>query len=166
MQSIYNKSLKSRYDKTKKQKLFLQSKLRKGKFEIKSAKHYLMILKGFTYLLKKQNSKIKIEDNTAEKLTHNLFHTKGSNFSTTEIETNVKINNKILLEYLIFLIRDKGFIKCDLNKIPLIVSKNINYKAKGFSYKNLYKLFNEIICENELTFKGVTSVRALNNEII
>ena len=168
LQSIYNKSLNSKYDKIKKRKVLLEKELRKGKFQTTSVKYYPLILNGIVYLLKKQNPKIQIKniDKAAKDIVHNLFHFKNNDFTEREIDPTIKMNNRILLEYLVFLSRDKNYIKCDLNKIPLIASKNINTKAKGFSYKNLYNLFNKIVNENELTFKGMTSVRALNNEMV
>lgn len=165
IEGLYNLSIKSRYHRVKLLKTKIEKELRNNLLEIHSQKHYSKIIKGLFFVLEKQNPNY--EKNELKKITENIitniFYVKESNSESLKINSSLKMNNKLFIEFIYFLSSRKGYIISNENKIPLIISRNLNYNGKGYSYKNLYRIFNEIKKDNCFDFSGLTSVRALNN---
>jgi len=163
----FNKALIKRYNEAKKTVKRLRNQLQRDKIEVREEKHLKPIIQGMTYLLSKENSHIPKSElrKIAEKLISNLFHSKNTEPEEHIIDTSIKINNAILVEFILFLRDKKQYLMVKKISIPRLISDNLNYDSKGFSYQNLNKIYKVQETKKEFNFNGFTSINALSNEM-
>ncbi|WP_109435630.1 hypothetical protein [Aquimarina sp. AU119] len=167
LKRLFNKELIMRYNDAKKIVKKLKDQLRRDKIEVREEKYLKPITQGLTYLLSKENSSFSKTElrQLAEKLITNLFYSSNTEPEDNIIDTSIKINNIVLVEFILFLRDQKQYLTDKKISIPRLISDNLNYKSKGYSYQNLNKIYKAVETKKEFKFNGLTSVKALLNEM-
>ncbi len=163
----FNKALIRRYNETKKTVKRLKTQLKRNRIEVREVKHLKPITKGMAWLLSKENSNLPKSElyQIAKKIIDNLFYSSSTEPEEHIIDTSIKINNVVLIEFIVFLRDSKQYLIDKKISIPKLISDNLNYDSRGFSYPSLNKIHKTVEAEKEFNFNGLTSVKALSNEM-
>lgn len=163
----FNKALIKRCNEAKKTVKRLKNQLKRNRIEVRDEKYLKPIIQGMTYLLSKENSNFSKSElhQLAEKLITNLFYSSNTEPEDNTIDTSIKITNIVLVEFILFLRHKKQYLTDKKISIPRLISDNLNYKSKGYSYQNLNKIYKAVETKKEFKFNGLTSVKALSNEM-
>ncbi len=167
MKRLFDKARIKRYNEAKKTVKKIKNQLRRSKIEVKQEKYLTAITQGMTWLLSKENPNFSKSElhKTAEKLISNLFYSSNTEPEEHIIDTSIKINNIVLVEFIVFLKDKKQYLTDKKISIPKLIRDNLNYDSIGFSYKNLITIYNTVITKKEFNFNGLTSINALSNEM-
>ena len=105
------------------------------------------------------------------KVVHSIFDTPRT--PNTDSFPDIRLEPCILIDYLIFLIKYDYIENKNRPGIPMILSRQINFKLSGGqSYQTLNRLFNEKLpaldknSNVKISFDGHTNEIALKNEMI
>ncbi len=136
------------------------------KIELANPKNIRKIRKGLNYLIKKQNPNLtsKESKSIARIISSDIFQTENPEVYKPLYNRSINFNNKVLMEFIFFLSKNQ-YIKKQGHSFPKIISNNLSIHQRGFSYQNLYILAKKIESDSELTFNGLTSSLALENEM-
>ena len=167
LKRLYNRELIKRYKTAKKTVKTIENQLRRNKIEVKNKRYLKSITRGIIYLLRKENPSLSNSklSQIANKIIGNLFSYDGTKFEESIIDASIKISNTVLIEFILFIRNEKKFLVNKKLSIPRLISDNLNYDSKGFSYPNLNKIYRAIEVKGEFNFSGITSTNALSNEM-
>lgn len=167
IEKVQEKNLKHRLRKVTALKKELESKLKKQKLAFNKSKHYKQVFNGLIFLLRKENPEehISLIKKVSKKIIQELFYLPNEDEINLELPNKLKINNVVLTEFLIFLLREKKIINNQKKSLATILSNNLSFKLKGFSYQSLYRIQNNAENSKKLTFNNTTSASTLRNKM-
>ena len=163
----FNKNLVRRYNQVKNELKNLKNQLKRNRLEVKKEKYFESIVQGMNCLLFKENSNLPELERYrfSEKIIKNLFYSNNSEPEEFILDPSIKINNIVLIEFILFLKNEKKYLSEKQISIPRLISDNLNYDSKGFSYQNLNKIYKDIEKKNEFNFNNFTSVSVLSKRM-
>jgi len=140
--------------------------IKKSRVELTNSKNIYRIIKGLSYLIRKQNPHLSGKESTihSKNIAIAIFNTDQKESNNNALPKEITFNNRVLMEFLFFL-DNKGYIIGRNISLPKIIHGNLIFNRRGFSVQNLYLLTKDIKEQSTLTFNGLTSTMVLENEM-